>query len=102
MGSTRAEAAIDFSSNKFKNAIYVIGNAPTALIRLLDLYNENKVQPSLIIAFPVGFVSAAEAKDILARYKNLAFITNKGPKGGSACAATVMNGLLTLFHKSGS
>lgn len=96
---TRAEMAIDYCKNKFNEAIFAIGNAPTALNRLLDLYIAGEIKPILIIGLPVGFVGAAESKNRLMKQKELAYITNIGPKGGSACAATVINGLIMLFKE---
>ena len=73
--------------------IFVIGNAPTALFELLQLAEAGKVEPELVIGVPVGFVGAAEAKDLLAA-SDLPFITCLGRKGGSTVAAAICNALL--------
>lgn len=95
--NTRAETAIDYCKKKFNNAIFAIGNAPTALNKLLELYSNGEINPILVIGLPVGFVGAEESKKRLMTYNKLSYITNIGPKGGSACAATVINGLITIF-----
>ena len=64
-GETRAKVAVDMAVSEMKDGIYVVGNAPTALLRLIELVNENKAHPALIIGFPVGFVNAAESKAAL-------------------------------------
>jgi precorrin-8X/cobalt-precorrin-8 methylmutase len=78
-----------------KDGIYVIGNAPTALIRLLDLVDEGKAAPALIVGFPVGFVNAAESKERLSGY-SCPYITNLGRRGGSSTAVSAMNALANL------
>lgn len=78
--------------------IYLIGNAPTALFELLCLAKEGKVNPSLVVGVPVGFVGAVESKDALVA-SGLAHIACEGRKGGSAIAATVLNALLILAEE---
>ena len=92
---TRAESAIEYASERFYDGIYAIGNAPTALIKLIELCNQNMLRPSLVVAFPVGFVKADVSKEVLLK-TNIPFITNVGTKGGSACSATVVNALLRM------
>jgi precorrin-8X/cobalt-precorrin-8 methylmutase len=94
-GTTRAKAAVDMAADDMRDGIYVVGNAPTALLRLIELINEGKVQPALIIGLPVGFVNAAESKAALLEmdYPN---ISNIGRKGGSNLAASVVNALIIL------
>ncbi|MDO5301294.1 MAG: precorrin-8X methylmutase [Tissierellia bacterium] len=72
---------------------FVIGNAPTALFRLLELVEEGAVTPDFIVATPVGFVGAAESKDAIAETE-LPYIRTVGTKGGSNVAASVVNALL--------
>lgn len=91
-GNTRALAAMDKAAERFDNAIYVIGNAPTALLRLMDFVNEKKMTPALVIGLPVGFVNAAESKAELVKL-DIPFISNVGRKGGSNVAASVVNAL---------
>ena len=72
---------------------YIIGNAPTALFRLLELVEEKKAHPKFIIAVPVGFVGAAESKEKVAEY-SVPYIRTVGTKGGSNVAASIFNALL--------
>lgn len=99
-GTTRAAAAVEAGAKRFPQGIFVIGNAPTALLRLIELINRSSADPALIIGFPVGFVNAAESKQILAGL-DLPYITNAGRKGGSAVAAAAVNALLSLAGKKG-
>ncbi len=94
-GGTRAEAAVDMAIDEMQNGIYVIGNAPTALLRLIQRVREKKARPALIIGLPVGFVNAAESKAALME-TDCPYITNVGRKGGSNVAASVVNALVIL------
>jgi len=92
---TRAEAAVDKAVDLMTDGIYVIGNAPTALLRLIELIKQGKAKPALIVGFPVGFVNAAESKhDLIAL--DYPYISNVGRKGGSNIAASVVNALIIL------
>ena len=95
-GTTRSVAAIREMSDSIDGSIVAIGNAPTALLALLDLIDEGKAKPALIIGMPVGFVACAESKDELAK-RDLHFITILGNRGGSSAAAATVNGLLDLL-----
>jgi len=97
-GSTRAEAAVDRALPDMEQGIYVVGNAPTALLRLINLLGQGRAAPALIVGLPVGFVNAVESKDLLAGL-DVPFITNKGRKGGSNVAAAVVNSLIILARK---
>jgi precorrin-8X/cobalt-precorrin-8 methylmutase len=98
--TTRARVAVDAAVEQMKGGIYVVGNAPTALLRLLELVREQMAAPSLIIGLPVGFVNAEESKDAL---KDggvcIPYITNVGRKGGSNVAAAVVNALILISIK---
>lgn len=98
---TRAEAAVDKAASTVAGGVYVIGNAPTALLRLIRLMNENKARPDLVIGFPVGFVNAAESKDALIRRDNI-YISNIGRKGGANVAASVVNALAIMAAEPAS
>lgn len=98
-GTTRALAAVDMACEQMDGGIYVVGNAPTALLRLVDLVREKKASPALIIGLPVGFVNAAESKEALMTL-NIPHITNKGRKGGSNVAASVVNALAIMAANS--
>jgi precorrin-8X/cobalt-precorrin-8 methylmutase len=79
--------------------IYLIGNAPTALFRLLHLADQGLANPSLVVGVPVGFVGAEESKEALLASK-FPFITCRGRKGGSAIAAAVLNSLMILAEET--
>jgi precorrin-8X/cobalt-precorrin-8 methylmutase len=96
-GETRSMAALQKWQSQLENSIVVIGNAPTALFRLLEMMHQGCAIPALIVGMPVGFVGAAEAKQALwDQHQTLgtACITLLGRQGGSAAAAAVINALL--------
>ncbi|MGD9301522.1 MAG: precorrin-8X methylmutase [Desulfobacterales bacterium] len=97
---TRARVAVDMAVKDMKSGIYVVGNAPTALMRLVELVKEQKAQPALIIGLPVGFVNAAESKAALMEL-DYPFISNVGRKGGSNVAASVVNALAIMASGDG-
>ena len=84
---------MELAAERFKNAIVVIGNAPTALFRLMELVAGGSEKPALVLGFPVGFVGAAESKQALAA-SGLPFVTLHGRRGGSAIAAAALNALI--------
>lgn len=94
-GTTRAYAAVEAALDRLEGAIYVVGNAPTALLRLLELMEAGRARPALVVGLPVGFVNAAESKAALAASDH-PHITALGRKGGSAVAASVINALADL------
>lgn len=94
-GTTRAKVAVDMAVDDMRGGIYVVGNAPTALLRLMELIQEGKARPALIIGLPVGFVNAAESKAALLE-TDYPYISNIGRKGGSNLAASVVNALIIL------
>lgn len=94
--TTRAHAAVDVALSDMDGGIYVIGNAPTALLHLIERVEEKKAQPALIIGLPVGFVNAAESKAELLKLDQPPYITNVGRKGGSNVAAAVVNAIVKL------
>lgn len=95
-GSTRAAAAVDVAAQRFQKAIWVVGNAPTALLRLLELIHSRTVIPALVIGMPVGFVQAEESKQALLESEGFPFILIHGRKGGSALAASALNALACM------
>ncbi len=95
-GITRASAAVDYALPSLDRAIYVVGNAPTALLRLLEYIREGACNPALIVGMPVGFVNAARSKEMLMEQEGIPFITIEGRKGGSALAASVVNQLAEM------
>ena len=91
-GMTRAAAQIDLWGEQIKGQIMAIGNAPTTLFRLLELVDQGLPKPALIVAFPVGFVGAAEAKaELAANPRGIPFITLLGRRGGAGFAQAAVN-----------
>ena len=94
LGTTRSAAAVDLWRERLEGAVVAIGNAPTALFRLLELLADGAPRPALVLGFPVGFVGAAEAKDALIAHRPaLDFVTLRGRRGGSGLAAAAVNAL---------
>ncbi|MDI6617062.1 MAG: precorrin-8X methylmutase [Clostridiales bacterium] len=93
-GTTRSYAAVEIASREAVD-MFVIGNAPTALCRVGELIEEGKINPSLVIGVPVGFVEAAESKEYIRKF-DVPSITTSGPKGGSNVAASIVNALLYM------
>jgi precorrin-8X/cobalt-precorrin-8 methylmutase len=92
IGNTRSAAALDLWRPQIEGALVAIGNAPTALFRLLELLAEGWPRPAAVIGLPVGFVGAAESKEAL-RAAGLPYLTLPGRKGGSAMAVAAVNAL---------
>ncbi len=92
-GTTRSAAAMDALGGALEGAVVAIGNAPTALFRLLELAAGGVARPAAVIAMPVGFVGAAESKRALAAAPPCPFLTLHGRRGGSAMAAAAVNAL---------
>lgn len=93
-GITRSDAAMQLSAVK-NIAVIAIGNAPTALVSALRLIDEGQMHPGIVVGVPVGFVNAAESKELLKQYK-IPAITITGRRGGSPIAAAITNALLRL------
>ena len=93
IGTTRSAAALDLWGARLDGALIAIGNAPTALFRLLELLDTGAPRPAAVIGMPVGFVGAAEAKAALAADGRVPFAIVRGRKGGSAMAAAAVNAL---------
>jgi precorrin-8X/cobalt-precorrin-8 methylmutase len=94
--TTRSAAAVELWAERLAGAIVAIGNAPTALFHLLGRLDRGAPRPAAILAFPVGFVGAAESKQALIDTQlDVPFLTLKGRRGGSALAAAAVNALLT-------
>ena len=92
--TTRSACAVDLAIDQGID-IFVIGNAPTALFRILELVKENKINPKFIVGVPVGFVGAAESKEYLREF-HIPAISTIGNKGGSNVAASIINALLYM------
>jgi precorrin-8X/cobalt-precorrin-8 methylmutase len=93
LGTTRSAAALELWRDRLDGAVVAIGNAPTALFHLLDMLDDTPARPACIIGMPVGFVGAAESKDVLIADARAPFIAIKGRKGGSAMAAAALNAI---------
>ena len=94
LATTRSAAALDLWTERLAGAVIAIGNAPTALFRLLDLLDAGVPKPAAILGIPVGFVGAAESKDALAADpRGVPFLTVRGRMGGSAMTAAAINAL---------
>lgn len=94
LGTTRSACAVDLAVEEGIDA-FVIGNAPTALFRILELVKEGKVNPKFVVGVPVGFVGAAESKEYLREF-DIPSISTVGYKGGSNVAASIINALLYM------
>lgn len=93
MGTTRSAAAMELWREHLPGSIVAVGNAPTALFRLLEMLDEGVGAPAAVIGIPVGFVGAAESKEALARDGRVPFVVVHGRRGGSAMAAAAVNAL---------
>jgi precorrin-8X/cobalt-precorrin-8 methylmutase len=92
--TTRSAAAVDLWGDKLDGAVVAIGNAPTALFRLLELLDAGAPRPAAIVGIPVGFVGAAESKRALASWPGgVPYLTVHGRRGGSAMTAAAVNAL---------
>lgn len=95
---TRSIIGIDKAAKEMDGGIFVIGNAPTALVRISELIKEGKVKPALVIGVPVGFVGAAESKEMI-KTTGVPYIVVNGRKGGSTIAVAILNALLYKIHR---
>ena len=95
--TTRSAAAVELWRPHLGGAVVAIGNAPTALFRLLEMLADGAPRPAVVLGFPVGFVGATEAKAALATFGHgLQFVTLRGRRGGSALAAAALNALASM------
>ena len=99
VNKTRAQMSMGVAAPKMNGGIVVIGNAPTALLEVIKMIRVWALKPALVIGIPVGFVSAAESKEELQTI-DVPFITNVGRKGGSSCAASIVNALFKLLKEN--
>lgn len=96
MGSTRSAAAVDLWADRLGGAVVAIGNAPTALFRLLELLDEGAPVPAAVLGGPVGFVGSAQSKDeLIDRPRGMDYLVVTGRRGGSAMAAAAVNAVAT-------
>jgi precorrin-8X/cobalt-precorrin-8 methylmutase len=94
LGSTRSAAAVDLWADRLGGAVLAIGNAPTALFRLLELLDEGAPAPAAVLGGPVGFVGSAQSKDeLIERPRGMSYLVVTGRRGGSAMAAAAVNAI---------
>lgn len=94
LGTTRSAAALELWREHMEGAVVAVGNAPTALFRLLEMIEEGAPRPAAVIGVPVGFIGAAESKEALAAHPSgLEHLVVRGRRGGSAIAAAALNAI---------
>ncbi|MFF9866417.1 precorrin-8X methylmutase [Streptomyces sp. NPDC013953] len=93
LGTTRSAAALELWRDRLEGAVVAIGNAPTALFRLLEMIDAGAPRPAAVLGIPVGFIGAAESKDALAARPDLDHLVVRGRRGGSAMAAAAINAI---------
>jgi precorrin-8X/cobalt-precorrin-8 methylmutase len=93
LGTTRTAAAMELWRDRLGGSVVAIGNAPTALFRLLELLDEGVPAPACVIGMPVGFVGAGESKEALMADRRVPWLCVRGRKGGSAMTAAAINAL---------
>ncbi|MCI3932059.1 precorrin-8X methylmutase [Streptomyces sp. AN091965] len=94
LGTTRSAAALELWRDRLEGSVVAVGNAPTALFRLLEMIEEGAPRPAAVIGVPVGFIGAAESKDALAAHPSgLEHLVVRGRRGGSALAAAALNAI---------
>ena len=99
---TRSQVSMRAAKLEIEGGIVAIGNAPTALLEVIQMVREGIVKPALIIGIPVGFICASESKEELRKLEQVPFITNIGRKGGSSSAAAIINALYKLVKAESS
>ncbi|WP_240374505.1 precorrin-8X methylmutase [Bacillus piscicola] len=98
LNTTRAIISMRKAVKEADGAIFAIGNAPTALLELIRLVKNGEAKPGLVVGMPVGFVSAQESKEELAKL-DIPFITNLGRKGGSPVTVAAVNALIRIAEE---
>lgn len=101
-GKTRSQVSMRAAISDIDGGVVSIGNAPTALLEVIQMVKEGIVKPALIIGIPVGFICAAESKEELSKLEGAPFITNIGRKGGSSSASAIINALFKLIRTDSS
>ncbi len=97
LGSTRSAAGVDLWADRLGGAVLAIGNAPTALFRLLELLDEGAPTPAAVLGGPVGFVGSAQSKqELIDRPRGMAYLVVTGRRGGSAMAAAAVNAIASV------
>ena len=99
-GVTRAVVCMERAVEATPDAVFAIGNAPTALFEVLRMVREEGIRPACIVGIPVGFVGAADSKELLAKNDKVPYITVEGTKGGSPIAASAVNAVMYLIDNT--
>lgn len=97
-GKTRSQVSMRAAISDIDGGVVAIGNAPTALMEVIQMVKDGIVNPALIIGIPVGFICAAESKEELSKLEKAPFITNIGRKGGSSSASAIINAIFKLIR----
>ena len=98
LNKTRAQTSMRMASSQMDGGVVAIGNAPTALVEVIQMIREKITHPALVVGTPVGFVCAVEAKEEL-QSLDTPYITNIGRKGGSPCASAIINALFKILKE---
>jgi precorrin-8X/cobalt-precorrin-8 methylmutase len=93
LGTTRSAAALELWRDRLAGSVVAIGNAPTALFRLLELIDASAGRPAAVLGIPVGFIGAAESKQALAEHGGVDYLIVRGRRGGSAMTAAAINAI---------
>jgi precorrin-8X/cobalt-precorrin-8 methylmutase len=101
-GKTRSQVSMRTARSDIEGGVVAIGNAPTALLEVIQMVKEGIVNPALIIGIPVGFICAVESKEELLKLDKTPFITNIGRKGGSSSASAIINAIFKLIRAESS
>ncbi len=101
-GKTRSQVSMRAAIADIEGGVVAIGNAPTALLEVIQMVKEGIVKPALIIGVPVGFICAVESKEELSKLEKVPFITNIGRKGGSSSASAIINAIFKLIRAESS
>jgi precorrin-8X/cobalt-precorrin-8 methylmutase len=101
-GKTRSQVSMRAAMSEIEGGVVAIGNAPTALLEVIQMVKEGIVKPALIVGIPVGFICAAESKEELSKLEEIPFITNIGRKGGSSSASAIINAIFKLIRAESS
>jgi precorrin-8X/cobalt-precorrin-8 methylmutase len=96
LGNTRSAAAMELWRDRLAGSVVAIGNAPTALFRLLEMVDAGAGRPAAVLGIPVGFIGAAESKHALADHGGLEYLIVRGRRGGSAITAAAINAIASV------
>jgi precorrin-8X/cobalt-precorrin-8 methylmutase len=96
LANTRSAAAMELWRDRLAGSVVAIGNAPTALFRLMELVDDGAGRPAAVLGIPVGFIGAAESKQALAEHGGLEYLIVRGRRGGSAITAAAINAIASV------